>query len=71
MRSLIDTKDKVVIKEINCDFELFRKLASMGIAPTRKIKVITRVKSGPLIVGFENSILAISKEIALKIMVGD
>ena len=67
----MDTKEEVLIKEIKCDFNLFRELASMGIAPGRKIKVIARVKKGPLIVGFENSMLAISKEIALKIMVGD
>ena len=71
MRTLIDTKDEVVIKEINCDFDLFRKLASMGIAPSKKIEVVARVKKGPLIVGFENSVLVISKEIASKIMVGD
>jgi len=71
MRTLIEAKEEVIIKEIKCDFYLFRKLASMGIAPSRKIKVIARVKNGPLIVGFENSMLVISTEIASKIMVGD
>lgn len=60
---------KVIIKGINLEPSLKKKLLEMGIAPKTKLKVVNKQKSGYMIIATENFKLALNDHIASHIIV--
>jgi len=69
MYSLATTKGKKVIISIRDDTENFRRLISLGLAPGREVRIL--INNGVTVVEFDNSILVLDRELALKVIVGD
>lgn len=60
----------VTIRDLRCDLTSYRLLISIGVAPGRIVSVLVNCK-GILLVGIENSIIALDKNVASRIIVGD
>jgi len=64
-------KSPATILDLTCNIDSFRILASFGLAPGRKLRVLINKGESVLLVEIDNSIVALSKEIASKILVSD
>lgn len=67
LKKLTQLADEGIIIKLNCSFPLQRRLTSMGIAPRRKIKIISMGKN-VLLLETENSTIAIERKIASNIL---
>ncbi|MHA1833193.1 MAG: FeoA family protein [Candidatus Baldrarchaeia archaeon] len=61
-------KDHGVITRVEGGIKDLRRLASLGLAPGRKVKV--HVNSSVMIIEVDNSVLVLDRQLASKIMVG-
>jgi len=70
--TLADIRDNrdVTIIHLACDLNVFRSLVSIGISPGRKIRILINRKKVVLVV-VDNSIIALSEDLASKIIVGE
>jgi len=70
--SLADAREnmEVTVQDLACDLSVFRSLISIGISPGRKMRILINRKKVVLIV-VDNSIIALSKDIASKVIVGE
>ena len=66
----IKERETVTIRDLRCDLTFYRLLMSIGVAPGRIVTVLVNRK-GVILVGIENSIIALDKNVASKIIVGD
>ncbi len=62
---------EVSIKEISAGFGLMRRLMEMGFITNAKIRVIKSSHNGPMIIAIDNTRFALSRGMAMKIMVND
>lgn len=67
--SIINEGKTVKVKEIYAGFGLMRRLMEMGFIKNTKIRVIKSSFNGPMIIALDNSRFALSRGIAMKIMV--
>jgi len=70
--SLADVRDnkEVTVLDLECDLNVFRYLISIGISPGRKIRTLINQKK-VVLVAVDNSIVALSEDIASRIIVGE
>ncbi len=70
--SLVDAREnrEVTVLDLVCDLSVFRSLISIGISPGRKIRILINRKKVVLVV-VDNSIIALSKDIASGVIVGE
>ena len=61
---------EVTILDLACDLSVFRSLVSIGISPGRKIRILINRKKVILVV-VDNSIVALSKDIASRVIVDE
>jgi Fe2+ transport system protein FeoA len=66
------TEGSVVrVKEIHAGFGLMRRLMEMGFITNAKLRVIKSSYNGPMIIAIDNTRFALSRGMAMKIMVND
>ena len=63
-----DQDDALVIKRVNGREEVVRHLEELGFVPGAYVKVVSQV-SGNIIVNIKDSRIAVSKEMASRVMV--
>jgi Fe2+ transport system protein FeoA len=61
----------VKVKNVHAGFGLMRRLMEMGFIKDAKLRVIKSSYNGPMIVALNNTRFALSRGIAMKIMVED
>lgn len=59
----------VKVKEIRAGFGLMRRLMEMGFVTNAKLRIIKSSYQGPMIIALDNARFALSKGVAMKIMV--
>jgi len=70
--SLADAREnrEVTVLDLVCDLGVFRSLISIGISPGRKVRILINRKK-VVLVAVDNSIIALSRDIASKVIVGE
>lgn len=70
--SLADAQEnrEVTVLDLVCDLGVFRSLISIGISPGRKVRILINRKK-VVLVTVDNSIIALSRDIASKVIVGE
>ena len=69
--SLADAREdrELTVLDLVCDLSVFRSLISIGISPGRKVRILINRKKVILVV-VDNSIIALSRDIASRVIVG-
>ena len=67
--SVIDEGTTVKVIEVNAGYGLMRRLMEMGFIKNSKIRILKSSRNGPMIIALNNTRFALSKGIAMKIMV--
>lgn len=70
--SLADAQEnrEVTILDLACDLSVFRSLVFIGISQGRKIRILINRKK-VVLVAVDNSIIALSEDVASRIIVGE
>jgi Fe2+ transport system protein FeoA len=69
--SIVQEGRTVKVRNVHAGFGLMRRLMEMGFIKNAKIRVIKASYNGPMIVALNNARFALSRGIAMKIMVED
>jgi len=66
----IQENREVTVLDLACELSVFRSLVSIGISPGRRIRILINRKK-VVLVAVDNSIIALSEDVASRIIVGE